>query len=394
MKIKRKHWFWIAAAVAVLGILWQVVMRSGPMAAVEVTVQSLSEQEVRREAFGIGQVEARRSYRIGPTAPGRVQSIQVDVGAAVKAGALLGEMDPVDIEAKIRAQEAGITGAKADVAAAEFALRELAARKDHAANQATRYQSLSKSSAVSAETNETKRQELSIAEAAYHAGRSKLDAAREGIHRAEEELAVLVEQQSNLRLVAQVSGLVVARHAEPGTTVMAGQPVIEIIDPASLWVNVRFDQMASAGIRPGLAARVVLRSRPNEALPGKIARVEPLADAVTEELLAKVTFDELPDPLPPVGELCEVTVALGLVGRVTVVPAAAIHGEGKDPWVWVLVGGRPRPAKVLLGTRDLDGNVEITGGLSQKAEVVVFSQKPLDAGSRVRVVKAISGGRR
>lgn len=394
MKIQQKHWFWIAAAVAVLGILWQVVMRSGPMAAVEVTVRSLSEQEVSREAFGIGQVEARRSYRIGPTAPGRVQSIQVDVGDTVEAGALLGEMDPVDIAAKIRAQEAGITGAKADVAAAEFALRELAARKDHAANQATRYQSLSKSSAVSAETNETKRQELSIAEAAYHAGLSKLDAAREGIHRAEEELAVLVEQQSNLRLVAQVSGLVVARHAEPGTTVMAGQPVIEIIDPASLWVNVRFDQMASAGIRPGLATRVVLRSGPAEALPGKIARVEPLADAVTEELLAKVTFDELPDPLPPVGELCEVTVALGHVGLVTVVPAAAIHGEGKDPWVWVLVGGRPRPVKVLLGTRDLDGNVEITGGLSQRAEVVIFSQKPLHEGSIVRVVKSISGGRR
>lgn len=394
MNIQRKHWFWIAGSVAVSGILWQVVMRSGPMAAVEVTVQSLPEQEVRREAFGIGQVEARRSYRIGPTAPGRVQSIQVDVGDTVEAGALLGEMDPVDIEAKIRAQEAGITGAKADVAAAEFALRELAARKDHAANQAARYQSLSKSSTVSAETNETKRQELSIAEAAYHAGLSKLDAARQGIHRAEEELAVLVEQQSNLRLVAQVSGLVVARHAEPGTTVMAGQPVIEIIDPSSLWVNVRFDQMASAEIRPGLAARVVLRSRSDDTLPGKIARVEPLADAVTEELLAKATFDALPEPLPPVGELCEVTVALGPDRRRAVVPAAAIHGGGKDPWVWVLEGGRPRPAKVLLGTRDLDGNVEITGGLSQNAEVVVFSQKPLAEGSRIRVVQSISGGRR
>lgn len=224
MKIQRKHWFWIAAAVAVSGILWQVVMRSGPMAAVEVTVQSLAEQEVRREAFGIGQVKARRSYKIGPTAPGRVKSIHVDVGDTVEAGALLGEMDPGDIEAKIRAQEAGITGAKADVAAAEFALRELAARKDHAANQAARYQSLSKSSAVSAETNVTKGQELAIAEAAYHAGLSKLDAARQGIHRAEEDLAVLVEQKANLRLVAQVSGLVVARHAEPGTTVMAGHP--------------------------------------------------------------------------------------------------------------------------------------------------------------------------
>jgi len=389
-----RHLFWIAAAVAVLGILWQVVMRSGPMAAVEVTVQTLSEQEVRREAFGIGRVEARRSYRIGPTAPGRVQSIQVDVGDAVEAGTLLGEMDPVDIEAKIRAQEAGITGAKADVAAAEFALRELATRKDHAANQAARYQSLSKSSAVSAETNEIKRQELSIAEAAYHAGLSKLDAARQGIHRAEEELAVLVEQKSNLRLVAQVSGLVVARHAEPGTTVMAGQPVIEIIDPASLWVSVRFDQIASAGIRTGLAVRVVLRSRPGETLAGKIARVEPLADAVTEELLAKVTFDELPDPLPPVGELCEVTVALGNAGRVTVVPAAAIHSEGEKSWVWVLEGGRPRRAEVLPGMRDLGGNVEITSGLDRMAEVVVFSQKPLEAGSRVRVVKSVSGGRR
>ncbi len=394
MRIQRKHWFWIAAAVAVLGILWQVVMRSGPMAAVEVTVQSLSEQEVLRESFGIGQVEARRSYRIGPTAPGRVKSIQVDVGDTVDAGALLGEMDPVDIEAKIRAQEAGITGAKADVAAAEFALRELAARKDHAVNQATRYQSLSISSAVSAETYETKRQELSIAEAAYHAGLSKLDAAREGIHRAEEELAVLMEQQSNLRLVAEVPGLVVARHAEPGTTVMAGQPVIEIIDPASLWVNVRFDQMASAGIRPGLSARVVLRSRPGDALPGKIARVEPLADAVTEELLAKVIFDELPEPLPPVGELCEITVALGHAGPTTVVPVAALHGGGKNSWVWVLEGGQPRPAEVRLGTRDLDGNVEILSGLSQTAAVVVFSQKPLQEGSRVRVVKSISGGRR
>ena len=39
-------------------------------------------------------------------------------------------------------------------------------------------------------------------------------------------------------------------------------------------------------------------------------RVEPRADAITEELLAKVVFATLPDPLPRLGELAEVTVAL------------------------------------------------------------------------------------
>ena len=213
---------------------WIFIQTSGPLAPVEVVIGTAKFGTVQREVFGIGQIEARRAYKIGPTMPGRVLSIEVDVGDVVEKDQLLGEMDPVDIEAKIRAQEAMVTGAEAELRASEFALRELEARKEYAAGQAARYLQLSKSSAVSAETYETKRQEASISEAAYHAGLSHHDAARHHLHRAQEELAVLREQLANLRLVARVSGLVVARLAEPGTTVVAGQTVIEIIDPASL----------------------------------------------------------------------------------------------------------------------------------------------------------------
>lgn len=83
-----------------------------------------------------------------------------------------------------------------------------------------------------------------------------------------------------------------------------------MIDPESLWINVRFDQMSAAGLAGGLPARIVLRSRDGQTLQGRVLRVEPMADAVTEETLAKASFDTRPESLPPVGELAEVTVEL------------------------------------------------------------------------------------
>ena len=69
------------------------------------------------------------------------------------------------------------------------------------------------------------------------------------------DLDGLRAQRRNLRLIAPADGLVAAREADPGTTVVAGQTVIEIIDPASLWINVRFDQIVASGLAGGLPAR-------------------------------------------------------------------------------------------------------------------------------------------
>jgi multidrug resistance efflux pump len=90
----------------------------------------------------------------------------------------------------------------------------------------------------------TKRQELQIADAA-------LSAAREDIARARSDREALVAQRSNLRLIAPVDGVVAVRDADPGTTIVAGQAVVEVIDPKSLWINVRFDQISASGLAGG-----------------------------------------------------------------------------------------------------------------------------------------------
>src|SRR5690606_16613017 len=85
-----------------------VLLRTGPMAAVPVTVSQVQNASLSPALFGIGTVEARHTHRIGPTVAARVLRVEVDVGERVRAGQLLAEMDPVDLDARITAQLAAL----------------------------------------------------------------------------------------------------------------------------------------------------------------------------------------------------------------------------------------------------------------------------------------------
>ena len=167
----------------------------------------------------------------------------------------------------------------------------------------------------------------------------------------------LIQQRSNLRLIAPVRGLVAARNADPGTTVVAGQSVVEVIDPASLWINVRFDQLRVSGLHAGLPVQIMLRSQGGLSFAGRVLRLEPMADAVTEETLAKVTFDALPKRLPPVGELAEITVAMSALPETPVVPNASVQRVDSRLGVWRIENGKLRFTPVKAGANDLDGQI-------------------------------------
>lgn len=377
--------------VLLLGLFAWVVMRAGPLAPVPVTAATVQAREISPGLFGIGIVESRYTYRIGPTLAGRVARVDVQVGDMVRAGQLLGEIDPVDLDQRIGAQQAAIERARAGVAAAEAQVRDLAARRVFAETQARRYEQLLAARAVSEEAAESRRQELQVADAGLHAARANLDAARQELARSRADREALASQRASLRLVAPVGGLVAVRAADPGTTVVAGQSVVEVVDPTSLWVSARFDQLRASGLRAGLPARIVLRSRDGASIAGKVLRVEPMADAVTEEALARIAFDALPQPLPAIGELSEITVELPALPARPVVPNASLQRSGGQLGVWRIEDGSPRFAPVKVGASDLDGNVQVLDGLEQGARIVVHSQRALDARSRIEVVERLPG---
>ncbi len=386
--INKKMLRLFAVLVPLLLLFFYVALRSGPLAPVPVTVVMVETKQIRPVLFGIGTLEAKYAYRIGSVTSGRIKLIKVDVGDVVHAGQVVGEIDPVDLDERMSAQLSVIKRAEALIRSAQAQFRDANARKTFATGQAKRYGLLQSARAVSAESAEAKHQEAEIARASASSAEAGVHAARQEFASLKAEYQGLVKQRHNLLLLAPVDGLVTARNAEPGNTVLAGQTVIEMINPRSLWIDVRFDQLQSADLKAALPARITLRSRPGHIFSGLVERLEPLADRITEELLAKVVFSVLPEPLPPVGELCEVTVSLPPLQALPVVPNASVHRVDGRLGVWIIEGSGLRFAEVRTGMADRDGNLQILKGLQAGERVVVYSKSALHAGSRITILNS------
>lgn len=382
----------LVGVLAMLLVLFiYVAVRTGPFAAIPVTVATVENRAITPSLFGIGTVEARYTYKIGPTSSGRVKQVTVHAGDRVHAGQLLGEMDPVDMDERIIAQDAMLKRATATVLTAEAQFKDIEARRNYAEAQAQRYEKLLLDGYVSAEAAEAMRREYQVAEASLAAAWANIDAARQEQASIRADGVGLTRQRANLRLIAPVEGLVSVRSVDPGTTVVAGQSVVEIIDPKSLWINARFDQLGSSGLQAGLPVRIALRSQPGHSIAGKVLRVENIADAVTEEILVKIKFDAVPKPLPSVGELVEVTVALSALSASPVVLNGSVMRVDGRLGVWMVEDSGLRFVPVKVGATDLDGQVQILEGLKAGDQIVAYSQRALNSRSRIKVVEQLPG---
>lgn len=375
--IKSRTLVVLGVVIPLLALFIYVGLRSGPLAPIAVTVAKVESRVVTPALFGIGTVEARYTHKIGPTFAGRVKHVDVEVGDFVTAGQVISEMDPVDLEEKVRSQEAAFKRSQAS-------LREAQARQTYAKTQASRYEKLFASGLTSEEIVTTKQQELYITEAV-------LSVAQEELARTRADRDGMIAQRSSLHLIAPVNGVVAQRNADAGSTIVAGQSVVEIIDPKSLWLNVRFDQISALGLTSDLPAHIVLRSRGGQVMNGHVLRVELNADAVTEEILAKVVFEEIPQPLPPMGELAEITVDLQALPTMPTIPNAAIRREGDNVGVWQIIGEELRFTQIKLGATDLNGFVQVSDGLNTGDQVVIYSEKALTLRSRINLVEHIPG---
>ena len=231
-------------------------------------------------------------------------------------------------------------------------------------------------------------QEKVSADAALDAAQANLTGAAQDLTRLQADRAALLQQRATLRLLAPSDGIVSSRDAEAGSTVVAGQPVLRLIDPNSLWIKLRLDQGRSAGLQNGLKAQITLRSQPQKTFAGSVARVELLSDSVTAERMAQVAFDAAPAGLS-VGEMAEVTLQLPATRNAPLLSAASIQSQGNSSGVWRIEAGKPVFVPVRLGERSLDGQVQVLEGLKAGDTVVVYSQKALSSNSRIQVVDAL-----
>jgi HlyD family secretion protein len=376
------------AALLLLAAVAFVSLRTGPLAPIKVTVTHATLGSLSPAIFGVGTVEARRGWMVGPTVAGRVLSVKVDVGDTVRAGQLLAEMDPVDLDQRLAALDAALARADSGRQGTQAQLQDATARRTLAMANTQRNQDLARQNFISPGALDARMQEQASADAAQQLAQANLAGAAQDISRLKAERAALQQQRGNVRLLAPGDGVVTTRDAEAGSTVVAGQPVLRLIDPASLWVKLRVDQGRSSGLTTGLSGSIVLRSQPQTQWPAQVARVELLADSVTEERIAQVAFAQMPASVS-VGEMAEVTLQLPATAPALLLPNASIQRQQGQTGVWRLNGDKPEFVPVQLGVSSLDGRVQALKGLDKNDRVVVYSEKPLKDAARVSVVDAL-----
>lgn len=388
-QLPRQVWFAIVGVALLLSLGW-VLFNSGPLAPTGVTIAKAAKGKVEPALFGIGTITAQRSYLIGPTAAARVKRILVDVGDTVKAGQLLAEMDPVDLDARVTSADAATARAKSAIITAQAQVTDAKSRQQLAVSETRRYIDLGKKGFISQSVVEGKVQQQQSADAQFAAAVASHTAARQDMARLDADREAARQQRANIRFLAPSDGVVSARDAEPGSTIVAGQSVLKLVQPESMWVTTRLDQGRSAGLQIGLPAQITLRSNPKQSVAGKIARVEPISDSVTEERIAQVAFDKMPSDVTT-GEMAEVTLKLPVTEDALLIPNASLRRRGNKSGVWLRKDGGLQFTPVKTGVEGLDGMVQVLDGLTEGDEVVVYSETSLNDDSRIKVVDSLGG---
>ncbi|WP_104494090.1 efflux RND transporter periplasmic adaptor subunit [Paracoccus denitrificans] len=346
------------------------------------------EHDVALRIYGLGTVEARILSRVGFEVGAALTSLAADAGESVAKGQELAILHSAEQEARVARAGAAVTANEANLAKATAAVMRAHAvlAEREAANR--RQQGLVQRDIASVQRAEeaqrdedVARADLAVAEADVAVIRAQsLDAA-----------AALRQEEALLahhRLVAPYDALIVARHAEPGTVVKAGDAIFTLIDPATVWIQAYVDEERAGQLAPGQPGTIRLRSQPSAEFHGTIIRIGLESDRVNEERRVWLTCADCPAEMF-LGEQAEVRILTGTRASALMVPEVAITGfDGHRGTVWTVQDGRLARIGLTFGARDDRGRVEVAGGLPEGAAIVTSPPRGAAEGRRAHLSEA------
>ncbi|HEX2691582.1 MAG TPA: efflux RND transporter periplasmic adaptor subunit [Kofleriaceae bacterium] len=269
---------------------------------------------------------------------GRITAIHVKTSDRVKVG------DPL------------VTVSSPDAAAARAQLATATAEHDAAVAEAARQGAMAKSG-VGVESERVMAQ-------------ARLQKAEAELARAQTTVAILgTGGGPTVVLRAPIEGTVIARRATVGAVAQpGGDPLIEIGNPAALWVVAEVFERELAEVHDNAAVDIELPTR-TAPVPGHVVSI---GTVLTGALRTAPVYIGLDADAPDVRAGMFARAAIKApAGKSIVLPAEAVLIEdGKTYVVYVRTGGDLFVARKVQIGRSIDGRVEILGGLAEGEDVV------------------------
>ncbi len=308
---------------------------------------------------------------------GRLQSVAVDLGSAVRLGDLLAQIDPQDFELRLRQTEAAISQARARLGLplsgdddtvildATSTVQQARVLLEEAARTRTRTQLL-------VEKNIAPKADLDAAQSAHDVAFNKhRDALEEMRNRQAQlaerraDLAIARQQLADTRLVAPFDGVVQERHARRGESLNVGSPIVHLVRMDTLRLRLEVPEREAARLQVGQVIRFHAEGLTNTFA----ATLQRLSPAIREDnrMLAAEADVKNPGTLRP-GQFTRTEIVIASAEPVLCVPRSAIVTFAGIEKVFVIKDGRIIERTIRTG-RVSGSWMEVLEGLKAGDEI-------------------------
>jgi membrane fusion protein, multidrug efflux system len=292
---------------------------------------------------------------------GYLKRYLVDIGAQVKAGDLLAEIDTPELNQELAQARAQLTQAEAALVLAR--------------TTAARWADLLKTASVSEQEAAEKQADLELKAAT-------VEAAGANVRRLE-------DLQSFERVTAPFAGTITARGTDVGQLVAAssGKELFRLAQTGTLRVYVRVPQAAAPGVAPGQMAELTVPELPGRVFPAKVVRTSGAMSADSRTLLTELEVDNSRGEILA-GTYVQVRLTEAKLDPVLTLPSNTLLFRSEGTQVGVVgVGDKVELRHVTLG-RDFGATMEVLGGVGPTDRVILNPADSLVGGTVVHVAEA------
>lgn len=303
-----------------------------------------------------GEVRARVESRLGFRVGGKIVARKVDVGASVRRGQLLMQLDPRDLQLAQAQANAGLKAAESN--------------RDLARAELKRYQELREKNFVSQAVLDSKETAFRSAQASY-----------------DQALAAFRNQSNQAGyadLVADADGVVTGIDAEVGQVVSAGTPVVRVAQLGEKEIVIGIPEDRVDALRKVSDVTVRTWAKPDRSFPGKLRELSPAADPATRTYAARIAIPDAPEDIR-LGMTAYVSFNARTDENLIRLPLTALFKDKSGNAVWVVDNGSVKLVPVqLAGTA---GNeVLVGGGIAPGQTVVTAGVNQLRPGQKVKLL--------
>lgn len=325
--------------------------------------------QIREELLLTGSLKPKEVVDVNPKNTGRIERIHFQVGDLVTAGALVAEMEDDEIQQQVRRSEAALAVSTANITSREAELANSKASLERA-------KLLFDEELLSSQEYQQEQTSLEVMQA-------QLELAEAQSQQSVAELTELRIRLDQCKIYAPMRGVVSERYIDPGALVTPNQPILQIVNLATMVTQGNVPERNISRLAIGNPANVIVDAVPGREFEGVVARIAPVLDAATRSALIEIDIPNR-EMILKAEMFARISLDLGSLREATLIPRDGLVYRGQDPGVYIVEGGGDRPIfRVIETGMTREGRIEVLGNLDPGTRIVGRGATMLRDGDRI-----------